>query len=189
MWVVTNRFIQVSQLELFMRTIRQFAYNTPRLASDNGEARNDHVRGNNRPVQDLGVVLDNGKLVDHAAFPNVHMVAYARSLHHCSLSNKDVVANPQRHVCKDALVDTTGRPKQHVTGQKAISTDGNGGGIRWSGASARRRLGGCCSNEIASDHDFGLDDGLAAQHDVLRTDKDGLARDLVAGVLDRRDRF
>lgn len=173
-----------------MRTIRQLSYNTPWLASNDGEARNDHVRGNNRPVQDLDVVLDDGKLVDHAAFSNVHVVAYARGLHHRSLPNKDMIANPQRHICKDALVDTTGRPKQHTTGQKAVSTDGNGGGIWWSGASTRRRLGCCCSNEIASDHDFGLDDGLAAQHDVLRTDEDGLAGDLVTGVLvERRDRY
>lgn len=169
-----------------MRTIRQFSYNTPWLASDDGEARNDHVRGNNRPVHDLDVVLDNGKLVDHATFSNVHVVAYTRSLHHCSLSDKDMIANPQRHICKDALVDTTGRPKQHRTGQKAVSTDGNGGGIWWSAASARWRLGLCCSDEIASDHDFGLDDGLAAQHDVLCTNEDGLARDLVTGVLVNR---
>lgn len=186
LWVVTDRFIQVSQLEFFMRAIRQFSYNTPWLASDDGEARNDHVGGNNRPVQDLDVVLDDGKLVDYAALSNVHMIAYTRSLHHRFLSDIDVIADPQRHIRKDALVDTTGRPKQHTTGQKAISTDGNGRGIWWSGASARWWLRLCRSDEIASDHDFGLDDGLSAQHDVLRADEDGLARDLVAGVLASR---
>jgi hypothetical protein len=48
----------------------------------------------------------------------------------------------------------------------------------------RARLRRCLDgpDEVAADHDFRLDDGLAAEHDVLGADERGLASDLVARV-------
>lgn len=168
-----------------MRTVGQLSHNARRLASHDGKARDDHVRRNNRAVQDLDVVLDDGKLVDDAAAADVDMVADACRLHHRPLADKDVVADPERHVGEDALVDAPRRPEQHGAREEAIAADGDGGGVWRRGVSARRRRRCAGADEIASDHDFGLDDGLAAEHDVLRADEDGLSGDLVAGVLGR----
>lgn len=167
-----------------MRTIRQLTHHTARLARHNGKAGDDHVRGDNRPIQDLDIVLDDGKLVDDAPAPDGHVVADARGLHDGALPDEDVVPDPQRHVREDALVDPAGGPQQHGAREEAVSADGDGGGVCRRGVAARgrgRRRGG--ADEVAADHDLGLDDGLAAEHDVLGADEDGLAGDLVAGVL------
>lgn len=166
-----------------MRTIRQLSHNTTRLTSHYRETRNDHVRRDNRAVQDLDVVLDNGKLVDDAPIPDIHMIPDARRLHHGALPDEDVVSDSQRHIREDALVYAPGRPQQDSPREEAIAADGDGGGVCRGGISARRgrRRGG--ADEVASDHDFGLDDGLSAEHDVLGADEDGLAGDLVTGVL------
>lgn len=182
MRIVANRLIEVSQLKLFVRTIRQLSHNATRLASHYRKARNDHVGRDNRAVQDLDVVLDNGKLVDDAAIPDVHVIPDARRLHHGVLPDEDVVSDSQRHVREDALVDAPGRPQQHGPREEAIAADGDGGGVLGSGSARRGRWRGG-ADEVASDHDFGLDDGLSTEHDILGADEDGLAGDLVAGVL------
>lgn len=166
-----------------MRTIRQLSHNATRLASHDRKARNDHVRRDNCAVQDFDVVLDNGKLVDDAPIPNVHMIPDTRRLHHGALPDEDVVPDSQRHIREDALVYASGWSQQDGPREEAIAADGDGGGVCRGGVSARRgrRRGG--ADEVASDHDFGLDDGLSAEHDVLCADEDGLAGDLVAGVL------
>lgn len=76
------------------------------------------------------------------------------------------------------------RPKAAAFAEEAIPADGDGSVVcRSSGGRAARRDDG--AGEVAADHDLLLDDGLAAEHDVLRTDQGGLASDLVARVLER----
>lgn len=41
------------------------------------------------------------------------------------------------------------------------------------------------ARQITADHGFGLNDSLAAKHDVLGPDQNSLARHLVAGILER----
>lgn len=91
-----------------------------------------------------------------------------------------MVPQPERHVRVHPFVQAARRTEQHASRQEAVAADGDGGGAR--GRGGRGRGGG--ADEIAADHDFGLDDGFAAQHDVLGADEDGFAGDFVACVLE-----
>jgi hypothetical protein len=108
------------------------------------------------------------------------MVSHRRSLNNSPLTNKDVVAYAQRHVCEGALVHAAWWTQQDAPCEETVSTYGDGSVVGW-GASGGRCGDGAC--EIASDHDFGLDDGFAAEHDVLGSDEDGFTCDFVTGVL------
>lgn len=68
----------------------------------------------------------------------------------------------------------------HALGQEAVAADGNSSAVhRCRGTAGRGRR----SHKVAANHDLWLNDRLAAEHDVLSTDENRLAGDLVARVL------
>lgn len=71
------------------------------------------------------------------------------------------------------------RLQARTPAQKAVPTNGDGR----LALCRRRRARSRSTSQVTSDHDLGLNDGLATQHDVLRADEDGLAGNLVARVL------
>lgn len=71
------------------------------------------------------------------------------------------------------------RLQARTPAQKAVPTNGDGR----LALCRRRRARSRRTSQVTSDHDLGLNDGLATQHDVLRADEDGLAGNLVARVL------
>jgi len=86
--------------------------------------------------------------------------------------------DPSRRLQHASLAQETVPPDRDGDDGRAGLPDARivcGGGRR------RRRLEG--AHQVAADDDFGLDDGLAAEDDVLRADDLGAARDFVAGVL------
>lgn len=186
LWIVAHRLVQVAQLKLIMPALWNLAHHARRLPRDNREARNHGKRRNDGAVQHLDVVLDNGKLADSAPAADGHVAADARRLHDAARTDEDVVAKPQRHVRVRALVHSPRRAQHHAPAQEAVPADGDGcvGGGGAAAAGCRGGGGGRGSDEVAADHDVGLDDGLAAEDNVLRADEDGFAGDLVASVLE-----
>lgn len=79
------------------------------------------------------------------------------------------------------LVQSPRGPQTAAAAQKGVAANGHGGVV---GGGAGGGLGGGLdgAHEVAADHDVGLDDGLAAQDDVLRAHQRRLARHLVARV-------
>lgn len=102
----------------------------------------------------------------------MHMAPDTRSLYHCARADEHVVPHSQRHVCEGAFVDPAWRAEKRAAREEAVAADGDGGTGCWGGAA-----------EVPADHDFGLDDGFAAEDDVLGADEDGFAGDFVARVL------
>lgn len=178
--VVADGLVQLSQFKRPLTALWNLANHSRWLPRHDRETGYNHKRGHDRVVENLDVVLDDGELVDDAALPDGDMRSNTRRLHHRALPNKNMIPQAQRHVCKDAIVQTAGRAQNDAAGEKAVSADGDGGAAGGRGAGRGRG-----ADEVAADHDFGLDDRLAAQHDVLRADEVGLARDLVARVLER----
>lgn len=80
------------------------------------------------------------------------------------------------------LVHSPWGPETAASAEEAVSADGDGG-VVGGGGGARGRRGGDGSGQVAADHNLGLDDCLAAEHDVLRADEGGFSGDLVARVL------
>ncbi|KAI6748734.1 hypothetical protein HG531_007681 [Fusarium graminearum] len=150
------------------------------LTRNDGKAGNDHIGRHDRPVENLNVVLENGKLANGAVPSDLHMVSNCRSLDDSSLANKYVVSYAQRHVCEGALVHAARWTQQDAPCEEAVSAYGNSSVVGW--GAARGRCGDGTS-EVAADHDFGLDDGFAAEHDVLGSDEDGFTGDFVTCVL------
>lgn len=176
--IVPNSLVHVAQLKVVQGALGQLADDPGRAAGDDGEARDDHGGRHDAAVEDLDVVLDNGELVDGAVAADGHVVADGGGLDDGVLADKDVVAQPEGHVGVDALVQAAGGAEEHAAREEAVAADGDGGGAR--GRRGRRGRG---AHQVAADHDLGLDDRLAAEHDVLRAHEDGLAGDLVARVL------
>ncbi len=82
------------------------------------------------------------------------------------------------------FVHPTGRSKTASSVQKAVPADGHGC-IAARRCCARRGRGGWDeARQIAAYHSLGLDDRLAAEHNVLGADQVCLAGDLVAGILE-----
>lgn len=77
------------------------------------------------------------------------------------------------------LVHPSWGPQTATSAEEAVPADGDGG-VGCRGASAGTAGGSC---EVAADHDLLLDDGLAAEHDILGADQGSFASHLVAGVL------
>ena len=81
----------------------------------------------------------------------------------------------------EPFIDASGRAQKAALAQETVPPNSYGRITPRSSARRGCRLRRTC--EIASDHCLGLDDGLAAEHDVLGSDEDGLSRNLVAGIL------
>lgn len=167
------------------------------LTGDNAKTRNDHVWGDDGAVEDAHIVLDDGKLADGDAGADVHMAADGRGLDDGPGADKNVVDHAEGHVSKGTgrsagtsardgenapLVHSPGGPETAASAEEAVSADGDGGVVGGSGG-AGRRWGGDGSGQVAADHNLGLDDCLAAEHDVLGADEGGFSGDLVARVL------
>lgn len=108
-----------------MSALRNFTHDPGRLAGHDGEARNDHKRGHDSPVQHLDVVLNNGELVDCAVLPDRYVAPYRGGLHYRILPDKDVVSESQRHVCKGAFVQPARRTEVDAPREEAVSADGD----------------------------------------------------------------
>lgn len=181
--IVAHSLVQVPKLKLVVSSLGNLSNNPRRLSSNNRKTRDDHIRRDHCAVEDLDIVLDNGKLANGAGLADLYVVPDGGGLDDGALADKDVVSHAQRHVGEAALVHAAGGTQQGAPGEEAVAADGDGG-VAGRGAGRRGRGGrGGCSGEVAADHDFGLDDGLAAEHDVLSSDEDSPAGHLVAGVL------
>ena len=87
----------------------------------------------------------------------------------------------QRTARNRPLVQPPRGTQTAAAAQKAVASDGDGGAAR-GGAAGRLGRGLDGPDEVAADHDVGLDDRLAAEHDVLGADERGFARHLVSRV-------
>lgn len=80
------------------------------------------------------------------------------------------------------FVKPTGGTQTAPSAEETVATNCDGS-IASGRASGRGGRGWKRSDEVAADHDFLLDDRLAAEHDVLGADERSFARHLVARVL------
>jgi hypothetical protein len=79
-------------------TLGYLANDAGRLASDDAEARYDHVGRYYRPFQDSDVVLDDSELANHDVFGDVHVISDGGCLDNGTLADEDVVTDTERHV-------------------------------------------------------------------------------------------
>ena len=89
---VPHCLIEFPQFERLVSALGHLAYHSGRLACNDAETRYDHVRGNNRTVQDPGVVLDDGKLAYHHLRSNVYVISDRGRLDDGAGADEDVVA-------------------------------------------------------------------------------------------------
>lgn len=124
--IVSNGFVELSELEPVVVSLGNLANNAGWLACDNGEAWNDHVWGNDGAIENTDIVLDNGKFVDNGVVANVDVRADTGGLDDGALANKNMVANAKGHVSEDTAADEGGRWGQIISsGQWAASASGS----------------------------------------------------------------
>lgn len=164
-----------------MTTFWYFTDDAARLASDDAEARDDHISGYDGAVEDADVVFNDGELADNDALADMYVASDGGGLDYGTFTDENVIAQSEREEGKGSLVYTARRAKTASLAEVTITADSDGGvapGRR--GTGARGRLGG--PGEVASYHGFGLNDGLATQHNVLGSNQDGPPRHLVSCV-------
>jgi hypothetical protein len=93
--VVAHSFVQLPQLEGLVSAFGHLADDAGRLASDDAEARYDHVRRHDGSVEDADVVLYDGKLADDDVLADVDVAADGGSLHDGAFTDEDVIAEPE----------------------------------------------------------------------------------------------
>lgn len=113
----------------------------------------------------------------------MNMVPQLRSLDNSTLANKDMISDLERVERVRAAVESAGWSQDRTFGYVAVSSHvyGDAGRVGcW-----RAGVGWVCAGaeEVAADHGFGLDYGLAAEDDVLGAVDLGTSGDLVACVL------
>ena len=100
LWVVSDRLVQIAQLEGLVAALWDFSNQACRLSCNNAEARYHHIWGHDGAVEDANVILDDGKLADGDLGADVDVAPDGGSLHDRQGADEDVVADAEGHVGK-----------------------------------------------------------------------------------------
>jgi len=150
MWVVADSLVQLSELKRLVTSFRDLADDARWLSRDNGEARHHHVWRHDGAVENPNVILDDGKLTHHHPRANMYVAPNRGGLNNGAETDKNVVADSERHVskctvhgegyssqrqkvwqiyrsresvCQSPFVVSAGRPQTGTSAEKAIPTD------------------------------------------------------------------
>lgn len=91
--IVSHGLVKLPKFELVEIALRDLANDARGLASDNREARDDHVGGHDGAIEYAYIVLDDRKLVDDDVVANVDVGTDGGGLDDSAFADKDVVAN------------------------------------------------------------------------------------------------
>ncbi|KAJ2900978.1 uncharacterized protein MKZ38_002162 [Zalerion maritima] len=94
---IPHRLVQLPALEPLQPPLRHLPHNLRRTPGNDAKTRHHHVTRDDRPVQNLDVVLDDGKVPHHALGPDAHVRSHARRLDDRPFPHEHVVPQPQRH--------------------------------------------------------------------------------------------
>lgn len=100
--IISHRLVKIPQLERLDATLRDLANDTRRLTSNDAEAGDDHIRRDNRAVEDFNIILDDGKLANDDLTTDMDVVADLSSLDDGTGADEDMVAEAEGHEGEDA---------------------------------------------------------------------------------------